>query len=270
MPNPNVEFYEQYDWARLYGWTPSIVSMNGGVSTIDSYTPVSYARYTIDRMRDYLQRPTGREISTQEIVDYLYKVADRFGIDRDIAYRQIEAESGFNPKAKSPKGAVGVAQFMPDTAARYGLNDRTDPYASLDAWGAYMSDLLKMNDNDYERALASYNWGEGKVLEAFKKWGASWLGKAPQETRNYVRKIMGDWKSEEIWVDENGNIVPPGTPGATRSVVRTRGAGVVDAITGGFDLPGFLEGDTAKDVGKRVGLVVLAALLLIAAIVSLR
>lgn len=281
-----AEFYELYDVRRQFGWTPSIVNMLGGVSTVDSYTPLSAARYTSEAMRKYYQRPTGREATTQELVDYLYKTADRQGIDRDIAYRQIERESNFNPRARSSKGAEGIAQFMPGTAADYGLTDRTDPYASIDAWGRYMRDLLDLHGGDYGKALASYNWGQGRVLEAVKRWGESWLSKAPKETRDYVAAILGNdgWIEETVWIDANGNIVEPGTPGATPNVIKSRDAGIgagirLPNIEGGagcstFDvachLESFFTGDTAKDLGKRLGLVLLAVVLLAVAIVSLR
>src|SRR3989304_8081678 len=95
----------------------------------------------------------------EQLVDYLYQVADSYGIDRDIAYRQIDQESRFNPDACSPAGACGIAQFIPDTARRFGLTDRYDPVASLDAWGAYMWALLDQFGWRYDLALAGDNSG---------------------------------------------------------------------------------------------------------------
>lgn len=294
MRNQNaVEFYEQYDLTRLYGWTPSIVAMQGGVVNMDSYTPLAYARRTVQSMRDYLQRPTGRAVTVQEIVDYLYRVADRYGIDRNVAYRQIEAESRFNPRAVSRAGAQGVAQFMPGTAARYGLADPFDPYASLDAWGLYMRDLLKMHGGDYSRALASYNWGEGRVLEAVKNWGASWLTKAPKETRDYVARILGaSNQGQQVPADRYGNRpgdcldvnlkrVPCDSPDAVGEVISDAeaeqykpGGALNPAECSTFDigchLEKFFTGDTAKDLAKRGGLVLLAVVLLALAIISLK
>lgn len=136
--------------------------------------------------------------SKEQLVDYLYRVADDYGIDRDIAYRQIQQESGFNPDACSPAGACGIAQFISGTAARFGLTDRYDPIASLDAWGAYMSEMLERFDYRYDLVLAGYNSGEfrDEYTNAYNEnRGIDWSvlpSGVQKETRNYVRKILGD------------------------------------------------------------------------------
>lgn len=107
----------------------------------------------------------------------------RWGIDVNIALAQINQESGFNTNRTSPKGAKGLCQFMPATAARFGLSDPFDPVASLDAWGQYMDWLLARYGYDYKLALAGYNAGEGNVDK--------YHGIPPfSETQNYVRIIM--------------------------------------------------------------------------------
>jgi len=137
-------------------------------------------------------------MSRQELVDYLYRVADEYGIDRDIAYKQIQQESGFNPLAKSPAGAEGIAQFTKDTGLRFGLLDRFDPIASLNAWGQYMSELLEKFDYRYDLALAGYNSGEYReeYSRAYNEdRGINWSvlpRRVQNETRNYVRIILGD------------------------------------------------------------------------------
>ncbi len=72
------------------------------------------------------------------------------------------AESGFDPNAGSPAGAQGIAQFMPGTAAAYGLADPFDPVAAIDAQAHLMSDLLRQFGS-VELALAAYNAGPGAV-----------------------------------------------------------------------------------------------------------
>src|SRR3990172_1508529 len=134
----------------------------------------------------------------EKLVDYLYQVADSYGIDRDIAYRQIDQESRFNPDACSPAGACGIAQFIPDTARRFGLTDRYDPVASLDAWGAYMCALLDQFGWRYDLALAGYNSGENRseYRNAFaEERGINWAvmpAGVQTETRNYLKIILGD------------------------------------------------------------------------------
>jgi len=122
------------------------------------------------------------------------EAAQRFSVNPMIMRAQIMAESGGNEKAVSPMGAQGISQFIPGTAKRYGVNVN-DPRSSIFGQANYMSDLLKMFDGDYAKALAGYNWGEGYVQQAIKKATEAgtpdkWLNRAPKETRDYVAKIM--------------------------------------------------------------------------------
>jgi soluble lytic murein transglycosylase-like protein/ribosomal protein S18 acetylase RimI-like enzyme len=117
---------------------------------------------------------------------YARQAAQRAGIDPDIFVRQIEQESGFDPAAKSPAGAQGIAQFMPGTAAGLKL-DPSDPYASLDAAAQLDAQNLAKYGGDYAKALAAYNAGGGNV----DKYG----GVPPfAETQDYVKTILGGAK----------------------------------------------------------------------------
>lgn len=108
--------------------------------------------------------------------------ARRHGIPEDIFLRLVQQESGWNPEAVSHKGAIGLAQLMPETAAMLGV-DPTDPIANLDAGARY----LAMQFRDFRRwdqALAAYNAGP----EAVRRHG----GIPPfAETQDYVRNILG-------------------------------------------------------------------------------
>lgn len=123
------------------------------------------------------------------------EVAAKQGIDEQLLKAQSFVESaGFNPRAKSSAGAVGFSQFMPATAERFGLKDRTDPIASIEAQGKYMRFLLDKFGNNPSIALAGYNAGEGNV----EKYG----GNIPpfKETQGYVKKVLalvdGDLKTQ--------------------------------------------------------------------------
>lgn len=104
------------------------------------------------------------------------------GVDARQLAALITVESSGNPHAKSDKGAYGLAQFMPATAAQYGV-DVTDPVSSI--WGAakYFANLLRMSfiNGDYNLAHAGYNWGPGNLEDG---------GTPPAETRNHVKKIQ--------------------------------------------------------------------------------
>jgi soluble lytic murein transglycosylase-like protein len=95
---------------------------------------------------------------------------------------QLMAESGFNPRAVSPAGALGIAQFMPSTARSYGLRDPFDPVAAIDAQAHLMSDLLR-RFRSVPLALAAYNAGPGAVA------ACTCVPPYP-ETQAYVARIL--------------------------------------------------------------------------------
>ncbi len=115
------------------------------------------------------------------------------GIDNAFFARLLWRESLFDPNVVSNKGAQGIAQFMPETAARRGLVDPFEPISAVKASAAYLADLKKQFGN-IGLAAAAYNAGEARV----QRWldGTSEL---PDETRDYVSFITGqsaeNWKS---------------------------------------------------------------------------
>jgi hypothetical protein len=110
--------------------------------------------------------------------------AARWDVSAALLSAQLMAESNFNPFAVSPAGAQGIAQFMPGTAAAYGLDDPFDPAASIDAQAHLMSDLLGQFGGSVPLALAAYNAGPAPVAAC---------GCVPPypETQAYVARILG-------------------------------------------------------------------------------
>jgi hypothetical protein len=92
----------------------------------------------------------------------LSRAAARWNVSAALLAAQLMAESNFDPYAGSPAGAQGIAQFMPSTAAAYGLRDPYDPVEAIDAQAHLMSDLLR-RFGDPSLALAAYNAGPGAV-----------------------------------------------------------------------------------------------------------
>ena len=92
-------------------------------------------------------------------------IARRHGMDPLLVRAVIRVESNFDPKAVSPKGAAGLMQLMPETAMRYGVENRFDPAQNVDGGVRYLRDLMAMFDNNLSLALAAYNAGEGAVIK---------------------------------------------------------------------------------------------------------
>ena len=113
----------------------------------------------------------------------IVRAAQRWGVSAHLLAAQLYAESNFNPFARSPAGAQGIAQFMPGTAAAYGLRDPFDPDASIAAQARLMRDLLG-RFGSVPLALAAYNAGPGAVASC---------GCIPPyaETQAYVARILG-------------------------------------------------------------------------------
>jgi soluble lytic murein transglycosylase-like protein len=110
------------------------------------------------------------------------------GIDTDLFERQIQQESGFNPRALSPAGAEGIAQFMPATAAGLGI-DPWNPDQSLQAAAQLMAAYVTRY-GDYSKALSSYNCGPTCTNDAISQCGNNWEQCIPIETRVYIAAIM--------------------------------------------------------------------------------
>jgi len=111
------------------------------------------------------------------------------GIPPDLFVRQINLESGFNTNEVSPAGAIGIAQFMPATAAGLGI-DPWDPVQSLQGAAQLMGRYTRNYGGDYAKALAAYNGGSGNLQAAISNCGAQWLACMPAETQHYVQVIL--------------------------------------------------------------------------------
>jgi len=116
------------------------------------------------------------------------EIATRVGIDPALVLAVVETESGEASDAVSAKGAVGLMQVMPETAAEIGFPDAADPARNLEAGCRYLAALLESFGGDVELALAAYNAGPGAV----RHWGT-----VPpyRETRVFIARVAAVYES---------------------------------------------------------------------------
>jgi soluble lytic murein transglycosylase-like protein len=127
------------------------------------------------------------------------KIAPRFNIDTDLAMAFIAVESGFNPKARSPKNAQGLMQLIPETAARFNVKDAYNPEDNIKGGLAYLQWLLAYFQGDVKLVAAAYNSGENAV-DRYK-------GVPPYpETKKYVQKIASLYKKNYHPFRENATL----------------------------------------------------------------
>src|SRR5258708_5550403 len=114
-----------------------------------------------------------------------------YRLDPDLVNSVIRAESGFNVRAVSPKGAQGLMQLMPQTASQLGVHNAFDPQANVEGGTRYLRELLERYNFDLVKALAAYNAGPHRV----EQYG----GVPPYyETKAYVARIVRDFNKKKL------------------------------------------------------------------------
>ncbi len=116
------------------------------------------------------------------------QAARTYHLDEALLHAVISTESGYEPRAVSPKGAIGLMQVMPDTGKRFGVSNLNDPAQNVEAGARYLRVLLKQFDNDLQLVLAAYNAGENAVLRHGKRIPPY------RETRQYVPRVLALYK----------------------------------------------------------------------------
>jgi soluble lytic murein transglycosylase-like protein len=130
-------------------------------------------------------------LKPQELTEVINNISDRHHIDPDFISSVIHAESGFNQRAVSPKGAQGLMQLMPGTASKLGVSNAFDPRANVEGGTKYLTELLERYNFDVIKALAAYNAGPLRVQQ---------YGGVPpyRETQAYVASIVRDYNRKKI------------------------------------------------------------------------
>jgi hypothetical protein len=129
-------------------------------------------------------------LSRAELDQFVRETANRYQLDPDFVMSVIKAESNFQERAVSRKGAQGLMQLMPDTASQLGVADPFDPKANVAGGTAFLNQLLEQYHNDPVKALAAYNAGAHRV--------AQYHGVPPyRETQAYIARIIRDFNAKK-------------------------------------------------------------------------
>ena len=164
--------------AQIYAWRDA----SGNLVLSDRPKDPSARTFAVagsNRVRTTRRTPGSRSAEYDALIE---EHATDHGLNVDLVRAVIQAESAFNPRARSIKGAMGLMQLMPATAAEYGVDDPFDPVQNIRGGVAYLRALLTKYSGNQELALAAYNAGPTAV----EKYGT-----VPpyRETRNYIDRI---------------------------------------------------------------------------------
>ncbi len=161
--------------------------------TADGSGYVDVSTEQIDRFEKDLSPavPATRPENSQKLDAVINSIGDLHHIDPDLINSVIHAESGFNPRAVSPKGAQGLMQLMPQTASHLGVANAFDPRANVEGGTRYLRELLERYNFDLIKALAAYNAGPHRVEQ--------YRGVPPYfETRAYVARVVRDFNRKKL------------------------------------------------------------------------
>ena len=165
-------------WAQIYAWRDA----SGHLVLSDRPKDPGARTFAVSASSSMrVTRPVGtRRPSAYDPM--IEEHASAHGVSAELVRAVIQAESAFNPRARSVKGAMGLMQLMPATATEYRVTDPYDPAQNIRGGVAYLKALLTRYSDNVELALAAYNAGPGAVEK---------YGRVPpyRETLNYVDKI---------------------------------------------------------------------------------
>lgn len=147
-------------------------------------TPRDTGEVTASKRAAGAQYRASQRARWSQLID---STAQKLNMDAALLHAVIATESGYNWRAVSPKGAIGLMQLMPATAGRYGVTNLYDPQQNVRAGAQHLRELMGRFDNDLRLVLAAYNAGE----QAVARYG----NRVPpyQETMQYVPRVLGNY-----------------------------------------------------------------------------
>ena len=165
--------------AQIYAWR----DVNGTLVVSDRKLNEGAMTYVVPEAPGIRATRTATPEYSSMYDSLVQEHASRHALRPELVRAVIQVESGFNPRARSPKGAMGLMQLMPATAKRLGVSNAYDPAENIRGGCKYLRQLLDRYEGNEQLALAAYNAGEGAVDRHGKNIPPF------QETREYVKKV---------------------------------------------------------------------------------
>jgi soluble lytic murein transglycosylase-like protein len=189
--------------AQIYAWRDA----NGTLVLSDRPLDPSAVTYDVPRARDVRVTREPGAPAAASVDRHIVEEARRHRLRPDLVRAVIQAESAFNPLARSPKGAMGLMQLMPATAADFGVRNPWDPGQNIRGGVAYLRHLLDRYEDNEELALAAYNAGPTAIDRHGRQVPPY------QETQQYVRRVRSASPAPppaiyKRMVEVNGRLVP--------------------------------------------------------------
>ena len=196
-------FSIQHERHQVVGDTTRLYLSADGASFVDVPTAdIEHFEAAADPVTPGAQSPLANKLSSTlktppsptgyvDLNEVVNAAGQRYRLDPDFINSVIKAESGFNVRAVSPKGAQGLMQLMPGTASQLGVMNTFDPRANVDGGAKYLRELLERYNFDVVKALAAYNAGPQRV----EQYG----GVPPYyETKAYVARVVKDFNKKKV------------------------------------------------------------------------
>ena len=164
-------------------------SMNVNANIIKNSNPTATLNNALEELQNIqIQSDMTPKVSgsKSQLLGMISQISQKHGVDENLVKALIKQESGFNTRAKSKAGAMGLMQLMPATAASLGVKDPFNPVQNVEGGVKYLKSMLNKYNGNMILALAAYNAGPGAVDK--------YDGVPPyKETQNYVRNILANY-----------------------------------------------------------------------------
>lgn len=178
----NISSTSKINFGGLLSANNRVKEINDSLSAVQGNKEAEVAQFS-DLLPNALPKEPVRFLNPKVMIELIQSNARKYGVDPKLINAVIKNESGYNLNAKSPAGAIGLMQLMPETARELGVSDPGDPAQNVEAGTKYLGQLLGKFNGNVVLALAAYNAGPGAV--------SNYGGVPPyKETNKYIMNVL--------------------------------------------------------------------------------